>query len=282
MITKEMWEGVLEDSTETSEYFLLCSKNYSGVGEKHHILPKSIWPEYEFCDWNISRLSYRDHYKAHEILTKICLRRREREKMIKSWWIITNRFKCEFIDAEKYSELRELARKSISESMKGNLNNLGNRRSDETKRKLSESKVGEKNPMFGKTGDRHHLYGSKISEELKAKLADVARGNTYRRGSTHTEEARRKISEAGKGNKRWLGKKHTEDSIKLIRDRKSKYKYLQYSTVGDLIKVFEYPSSFEGSPFTYNGVRQAARTDKPARHMGFIWKREIRQKESDE
>jgi hypothetical protein len=39
--------------------------------EQHHILPKSIWPEFESLDehrWNCKSLSAADHLKAHYIL----------------------------------------------------------------------------------------------------------------------------------------------------------------------------------------------------------------------
>lgn len=43
------------------------------------------------------------------------------------------------------------SREKMSESMRGNTNALGTKSSDETKQKVSTSKMGSLNPMFGKT-----------------------------------------------------------------------------------------------------------------------------------
>lgn len=55
--------------------------------------------------------------------------------------------------------------------------------SDETRRKLSDSKIGPKNPMYGKSLSQSHKR--KISKSLK--------------GTTHSEETRKRMSEAKQG-----------------------------------------------------------------------------------
>lgn len=45
------------------------------------------------------------------------------------------------------------------------------KRSIETKKKISESKKGASNYMFGRKGELHHLYGKKASEDLRIKLS---------------------------------------------------------------------------------------------------------------
>jgi len=69
----------------------------------------------------------------------------------------------------------------LSEEVKQKLRelNIGKTASEETKQKMSESRKGEKNPMFGKTkelspmfgktGDKHHSFGKKDSERTKQK-----------------------------------------------------------------------------------------------------------------
>ena len=46
------------------------TKDYSDIEyfEKHHILPQYKFKEYSKLEWNIVRLSYPDHIKAHELL----------------------------------------------------------------------------------------------------------------------------------------------------------------------------------------------------------------------
>ena len=66
--------------------------------------------------------------------------------------------------------------------------------SKETRRKKSESKMGEKNPMFGKN------FSKKTRERM---------GETHK-GKHHSEETRKKISESCKG------RKHTEEAKKKM------------------------------------------------------------------
>jgi hypothetical protein len=62
-------------------------------------------------------------------------------------------------------------------------------RSDETRKRMSEAKIGENHPMYGKT----------LSEETKIKMSEAQKGNTKRLGKTHSEETIKKMSEAHKG-----------------------------------------------------------------------------------
>lgn len=61
--------------------------------------------------------------------------------------------------------------------------------SDDTKKKMSESLKGEKNPMYGKTLSKatkkklsEALKGKTFSEEHKKKIGETKKGNTYVRG----------------------------------------------------------------------------------------------------
>ena len=67
---------------------------------------------------------------------------------------------------------------------------------EETKKKMSEAKIGEKNPMFDK----------KHTEETKKKMSE------WQIGRKHTEETKKKMSEACKG------RKFTEETRKKISD----------------------------------------------------------------
>lgn len=48
------------------EYKIECDE----YTEKHHILPRSVFPEFENEDWNIIELKYKDHVEAHLYLFK--------------------------------------------------------------------------------------------------------------------------------------------------------------------------------------------------------------------
>ena len=70
-------------------------------------------------------------------------------------------------------------------------------RSEETKRKISESSMG-------------HI----VSLETRRKLSEANKGQTpWIKGGHHTEEAKQKISEAKKGQIPWIkGRQHTEET----------------------------------------------------------------------
>ena len=85
----------------------------------------------------------------------------------------------------------EEIRRKLSETKIGENNpNYGKPLSNETKRKLSEALKGENNPNYGK----HH------SEETKEKMSEAKKGeNNPNYGKHHSEETKRKLSEANKG-----------------------------------------------------------------------------------
>jgi hypothetical protein len=54
--------------------------------------------------------------------------------------------------------------------------NFGKKLADETKQLISDSLAGEKNPMFGKTGEKNHMFGKKLTDNTKQKMSDVKIG----------------------------------------------------------------------------------------------------------
>lgn len=103
-------------------------------------------------------------------------------------------------------------------SQKGTLNNFyGKKHTDKTK-KLMKLKVGWKHKESAKdkirkartgvkrpesvgekisnsiSGEKHHMWGKKCSEETKRKISNTKKNNPYK----HDEERKRKISEAAK------------------------------------------------------------------------------------
>lgn len=83
----------------------------------------------------------------------------------------------------------------------------GRKASEETRKKLSESHkgeknpmygihlIGDKNPMYGRTGDKNPNYGKHLSEEHKEKLRKA------NLGKCHSDEAKEKMSKSHKGKK---------------------------------------------------------------------------------
>ena len=55
---------------------------------------------------------------------------------------------------------------------------IGYKHTEETKKKISESVLGEKNPMYGKnhSGEKNPMYGKNHSEETKEKISNTLKG----------------------------------------------------------------------------------------------------------
>ena len=111
----------------------------------------------------------------------------------------------------------------------------GRTHSDESKRKMSESRSGENHRMFGK----HH------SDETKRKISESQIGKTHsdetkrkisesQIGKTHSEETKRKISESQSG-EGCYNSKLTEKDVLEIREMYASEEYTQ----AELAEMFD-------------------------------------------
>jgi len=100
----------------------------------------------------------------------------------------------------------EETKKKISESQKGR-----KKHSEETRKKLSEANKGKNNPNYGKKFSEEHR--KKISEALKGKKRSeetIKRMSEVQKGRKHSEESKKKMSESQKG------RKHSEETRKKM------------------------------------------------------------------
>lgn len=86
--------------------------------------------------------------------------------------------------------------------------------SEETKKKLSLSFSGEKNPMYGKSA----IKGKRLSEEHKRKISEAHKGKKL------SEETKLKISNTKKEShdNHWLGRNHSQETKLKISKQVSK------------------------------------------------------------
>jgi hypothetical protein len=134
--------------------------------EKHHIFPLSIFGKND----KIVILSAREHYIAHALLEKICIKRYgithpKSKKMILAFHCMNNmrgKLQVRYINSHLYksSKIRFIDRIT------------GIPRSDETKNKLREANLGKITTAETKERISASLNGHIVSEETKKKQSD--------------------------------------------------------------------------------------------------------------
>lgn len=187
------------DNPLTLEYFELCSKDTEEPKycHKHHILPKSIYPEFRLSEWNIVKLTYKDHYRAHELLPFICLHEVDRYKMANAWTMM-GRFKA-VVDADE-GLWEHLYKLQVESKLGANNPMYGKSPSVETRAKASKSLTGLRKPELMKQRLAIAKTGTKMPRE------GVEKSAAAHRGKVPTAEARENMRNSQ------LGRKHSEDT----------------------------------------------------------------------
>lgn len=201
----------------------------SEEGEEHHILPKSLFPEYSdfrLYPENKKKLSYKAHYIAHLILWKAL-----GGKMAHAFQMMTVGRTVKVKNSNLYNrlrlELKELrssrmnknnpwTKQTIKEKIKETYGGLGNGSSviREKQNKTLQEKYGVNNSFQipevvqktrqstierNKDPEYRNLQSERIKKSLKT--IDRTKENNSFFGKTHSEESRKKISDAKKGRK---------------------------------------------------------------------------------
>jgi hypothetical protein len=152
-------------------------------------------------------------------------------------------YHCENENCENKSQIYEWAHihnkpmiegldnfKQLCKSCHAKYDSIGKDISDETRKKLRDTKIGENNPMYGKDfskehrekiglsskGEKNYWYGKegsnkgkKFSDETKKKMSESAIGKKM------SEESRKKMSESQKGRIAWNKGKVSSEETKL-------------------------------------------------------------------
>lgn len=152
--------------------------------EKHHIIPVSLGGSNN--KENIVKLTAKEHYVCHHLLTKMTIGLQKRSMWFAFWRFINvkNTYREPYIKvtAITYSLVKEEIAKYSSELRKGT------KASPELKKKFSELRTGNKNAMWGKKHkeesirkikearkkqDNSHLKNRIISQEWREKIRNT-------------------------------------------------------------------------------------------------------------
>jgi len=223
-----------------------------GYTEKHHVFPVSIYGK----NRRIVVLTAREHYIAHALLEKACLKRygAKHNKTIK----MTFAHCCMKANGQYVnSTLYEAARIRRNENMKGKALNieftperreairqrrLGQKASAETRQKMSAARKGKKMPpkseetlrrmSEAQKGKPSPMKGKKHSEESKEKMRQALKANP----PTFTKERRQSISRRTK--KAWKnGVFATEEYRQKLSSSLCKKEYELCSPGGEIFRI---------------------------------------------
>jgi hypothetical protein len=122
--------------------------------ESHHITPK--WMGGDNSERNLVLLTAREHYIAHYLLF---IHYKDKPSSA-AFHLMNNSINSPYRDSRKYAELREFQ----SNIFKGENNPAKDK---EVRAKISKATLGEKNGMYGRTGERNPFYGKTHSDAFK-------------------------------------------------------------------------------------------------------------------
>ena len=237
--------------------------------ERHHICPRSIFPEHKNDKTNLAYLSPREHFLAHLLLYKmakidskfvrpmaLALSKMRQNNNYQSRVLNSNQYNVArnaAIDANKhrhyktgYKQSKETVTKRIASYHK---NYKGH--SDETRKKISLSAKGRivsEDTRKKISGPRPHITpwnkGHRYSEEERKKFGNSGSSHPLY-GTNRSKETKSKLSSARKG--RYTGSEngmygisHDPSSILLmtINKIKPRIKNIQYDLTLDTWKMF--------------------------------------------
>jgi NUMOD3 motif len=147
------------------------------IGENHHSIPRALGGSNSI----VVRLTYREHFVCHWLLTKFTFGL-ARKKMNYAFGMMA----CDggHFDRGLSSWQYQRAKLATRTAMMGNKRTLGLKHKPEAIERMRAAKIGNQNFL----------------------------------GRTHTLEASVKMSAAQTGNKKWLGKKHKPETIAKMRE----------------------------------------------------------------
>ena len=159
----------------------LTSLNYV---ERHHIIPRSL--NGDDSNSNLIYLTAREHFVAHWLLSKMC-DGQNHVKMVNAFWAMKRKSKNQHrystkITSRAFEKLKIIRKEILSKTMSGERNPMF-------------GKIGSLAPGYGRTGEKHPLFGTKTSPESNKKRSDKLSG------VPKSKESNKKRSQSHKGKK---------------------------------------------------------------------------------
>ena len=166
--------------------------NQFDYAEIHHVIPRSLGGLN--TKENLVKLTAKEHFVCHRLLTKMTEGTANRSMHFAMWSISRLRHKHLQplnINSRTFSKIR----KKYAEQQ--SLNKIGVPRSAETKRKISESKIGQQLSEEAiksiTKGIKQRYHDRPVSLETRIKIGNLHRGKTL------SDETKNKIGAASKG-----------------------------------------------------------------------------------
>lgn len=177
--TKEYYSIILQAQQEKRKKLRRNIPGYIYY-ESHHILPKSIFPEYRDCNWNKILLTGKEHHRCHQLLVDMTTGL-PYHQMVCAFWNMAVRtndtMERVILTADEYQTLREKFSKSRSI--------LGQRPcSEDTKIKIGLANKGRKPSEAAVKNSVAKRLGRKKPAEAVRRSAIAQKGNTNVRGKT--------------------------------------------------------------------------------------------------
>lgn len=197
-------------------------KNKVVYYELHHILPKSIFPEFKTDKTYMVFLTAREHYIVHLLLCRLFIHKSHTIKMknamirfikgnIAPYSRCYSLAKAAAIQRNKERTISNSQKEKMSKRMSGKNNPFYGKKhtkesiekiilaNENTKNIRSEKLSGKNNPMYGRTGILSPRFGVKLSDEIKNKIS-VANKNRLcgENNPAKRQDVRDKISAANR------------------------------------------------------------------------------------
>jgi hypothetical protein len=215
--------------------------------EKHHVFPRSIYGNNK----TIVSLTAREHYVAHLLLWKYYKKKHgeKNSKTLSMLLAINGMLYGQNKERKINSRLFETVRAKAAQAISIKLTGIS--KTDKHRENIRLSKLGDKNPAYGKLGKDSKCYGLKRTEETKRKMSEIRRNaNNPLRNIPRTQEDKEKI----KNSCRFRMK-----AIERIDKQTGEIK--EYKSLNDATR-----DGFNG------GHIHACMNDKRVSHKGYYWR----------